>query len=265
MKLQKHPLNTDFEWPDVTGPFRLITQEQADAYNRQGFFVLESAFNPADIEHLTQIIDGYEQKTEAFLREQKDGKMFISRADDITFSAHIAMRESWIGEFATNQVFQDLMHDLIGAKAMLYWDQAVYKKPDTTLLFPWHQDNGYTYIEPQTYVTCWLALTDANENNGCPWLMPGQHREGTLNHKIHELGLVCAEDPVDNAVCVPVKAGDIAVFSSLTPHKTGPNLTEQTRKTYILQYSHQQITRAEKQGDSYVRHDATNLPNQIVF
>ena len=31
--------------------------------------------------------------------------------------------------------------------------------------------------------------------------------------------------------------GDIVVFSSLTPHLTGPNTTEQVRKAYILQYA----------------------------
>jgi len=34
-------------------------------------------------------------------------------------------------------------------------DQAVYKKPAIPRI-PVHQDNGYTYIEPQQYLTCWL-------------------------------------------------------------------------------------------------------------
>jgi ectoine hydroxylase-related dioxygenase (phytanoyl-CoA dioxygenase family) len=36
---------------------------------------------------------------------------------------------------------------------------------------------------------------------------------------------------------MPLTAGSVAVFSSLTPHRTGPNLTSDTRKTYILQYA----------------------------
>ena len=40
---------------------------------------------------------------------------------------------------------------------------------------------------------------------------------------------------VDRALEVP--AGGIAVFSSLTPHRTGPYLTSETRKSYILQYA----------------------------
>ena len=48
----------------------------------------------------------------------------------------------------------------------MYWDQEVYKKPEKPRRVPWHQDNGYTYIEPQQYLTIWLALTDATEEMG---------------------------------------------------------------------------------------------------
>ena len=40
----------------------------------------------------------------------------------------------------------------------------------------------------------------------------------------------------DRAICTPAKAGDMVIFSSLTPHMTGPNLTDSCRKAYILQY-----------------------------
>ena len=44
--------------------------------------------------------------------------------------------------------------------------------------------------------------------------------------------------PVIFAICVPAKAGDAIVFSSLAPHRTGPNLKQDTvRKAYILQYA----------------------------
>ena len=38
-------------------------------------------------------------------------------------------------------------------------------------------------------------------------------------------------------MAVPAAAGSIVVFSSLTPHMTGPNTTDDVRKTYILQYA----------------------------
>ena len=123
-------------------------------------------------------------------------------------------------------------NDLIGPDVRLYWDQAVYKKPGTKDEFP-YQDNGYTFIEPQAYLTCWVALTDTDETNGCPCVVPGLHRNGTLHHETTDLGY---EIPLDSyeSITLPLKAGSIAVFSSLTPHRTGPNLSNGIRKSYIL-------------------------------
>jgi ectoine hydroxylase-related dioxygenase (phytanoyl-CoA dioxygenase family) len=38
------------------------------------------------------------------------------------------------------------------------------------------------------------------------------------------------------AVPVEVSVGDVLVFSSLTIHRSGPNLTGSTRKAYIVHY-----------------------------
>ncbi|MEZ5248214.1 MAG: hypothetical protein R2713_03060 [Ilumatobacteraceae bacterium] len=46
-------------------------------------------------------------------------------------------------QFASRPEFADLCHDLVGPDVRLYWDQAVYKKPEKPRRFPWHQDNGY--------------------------------------------------------------------------------------------------------------------------
>jgi ectoine hydroxylase-related dioxygenase (phytanoyl-CoA dioxygenase family) len=134
-------------------------------------------------------------------------------------------------------VFTDLCHDLVGPDVRLYHDQAVYKKPEKPRRFPWHQDNGYNFVEPQQYLTCWVALTDATEDNGCPHVVPGLHRMGTLEHHFTDpLGWEIFEDHPD-AIVVPVGKGGIVVFSSLSPHLTGPNTTGAVRKAYILQYA----------------------------
>jgi phytanoyl-CoA hydroxylase len=232
-----HPRNRAFEWQATTGPYRRITTEQARAYDELGFFVIEDAFDDAEIEAVVAEIDPVEERVEGFLRQQPDGKMFIARAGEITFAPNLVKQNQRLRAFVSNQVFQDLTHDLIGPDVRLYWDQAVYKKPDTLSPFPWHQDNGYTYTEPQQYLTCWVALTDATIENGCPWVIPAKHRDGTLAHQMSDLGWVCVDDPGDHAVAAPVRKGGIVVFSSLTPHATGPNTTSGVRKSYIVQFA----------------------------
>jgi ectoine hydroxylase-related dioxygenase (phytanoyl-CoA dioxygenase family) len=100
----------------------------------------------------------------------------------------------------------------------------------------WHQDNGYTYVEPQAYLTCWIAITDATPENGCVRVLPNVHRHGTLRHRNTPIGFECFGDD-SRSVLAPVRAGSIVVFSSLTPHHTGRNTTDEVRKSYIVQYA----------------------------
>jgi ectoine hydroxylase-related dioxygenase (phytanoyl-CoA dioxygenase family) len=229
-----HPLNRRFAWRQPAGPFRRVTAEQARRYGEEGCFVLEDAIAPREVAAIAEEIDGFEERTEAFLRGREGGRLFIARAGEITFSPHLVERSPRLRAFCAGHVFQDLAHDLVGPDVRLYWEQAVYKKPGAVDEFPWHQDNGYTYVEPQQYLTCWIALTDANEENGCPWVVPGAHLRGTLRHEMTPLGWRCLEAPA-GAVAVPARAGSIVVFSSLTPHRTGPNRSGAVRKAYIVQ------------------------------
>ncbi len=235
--LKKHPQNDSFRWAPRAGPFRRISKEQAQQYDEQGFFVLEDAFDAATIAALVSEIDPIEAMMEEVLRDKLGGRAFIARADEITFTTHLVTKSAVARAFTKSLVFCDLAHDLLGPDVRLYWDQAVYKKPGTPDPFPWHQDNGYTFIEPQQYLTCWVALTDADEQNGCPWVLPGRHRLGTLAHEMTDLGWCCVEEEPSDAIPAPVRAGGLVAFSSLTPHATGPNVSGQTRKSYIVQFA----------------------------
>jgi phytanoyl-CoA hydroxylase len=235
--LRRHALNRSFVWTDHHGPYRCIDDRLAKKYDHDGFFVLEGAVPRRECERLLEAIDPIEKEFEDLLRKARDGRAFIARADEITFTTHLVARSTVCREFVSSTLFRDLCFDLLGPSVRLYWDQAVYKKPGTTSPFPWHQDNGYAFVEPQQYLTCWVALTDTDASNGCPVVIPGLHRNGTLAHETTELGFVCLDDP-PNAVSVPARAGDIVVFSSLTPHCTGANSTaSDVRKAYIVQFA----------------------------
>lgn len=233
----RHPWNVGFRWCIPSGPYRALSEQQARQFDEQGYVVLEGAFDERAVAEVRAEIDAYERQTDEHLRRQPDGRMRIAESGAITFSIQLLRRSMLLRRFATAPVLRDLCHDLIGPDVNVYWDQAVYKKPEKPRRFPWHQDNGYNYIEPQSYLTCWIALVDATVDNGCPYVAPGVHRMGTLEHHyVEPLGWECF-DSFDGAVAAPVRAGGMVVFSSLTPHLTGPNVTSDVRKAYILQYA----------------------------
>jgi phytanoyl-CoA hydroxylase len=232
-----HPWNTSFEWATPQGPFRRVTDAQAAQFDELGFVVLEDLVDAATVAEITDELDAYEAKVDQFLRTQDGGRMMIAETGAITFTTHLVAQSAVAKEFATLPVFLDICADLLGPDVDMYWDQAVYKHHEKPRRFPWHQDNGYTFIEPQQYLTIWLALTDATEANGCPQVATGLHRMGTLAHRyVEPLGFECFEQP-DAIAVAPVPAGGAVVFSSLTPHLTGPNTTGEVRKAYILQYA----------------------------
>ena len=231
-----HPLNDDFHWVDRDVPLRRLTPEQRDAYNRLGFVKVEGVFTPEEVAEVIAAIDPFEAAAEQKVREA-GGTVSIATADVITFTTHLVKRSPPLKAFAAHPFFKDVCHDILADDVRLYWDQSVYKKTGKAQEFPWHQDNGYTFIEPQQYLTFWLPLVDVDEDNGCPWIAPGLHKGGTLDHWITPIGFKCLER-ADDAVAVPAKVGDAIIFSSLSPHRTGPNLKMGTvRKAYILQYS----------------------------
>ena len=222
-----HPWNTGFVWTD-TG---------VAAFDRDGFVVVEELVDEATLAAARDEIDGFEAEADSFLQGVDGGRVSIAETGAITFSVHLVKRSARLRALSRHPRIVELCAELVGPDVNLYWDQAVYKKPEKPRRFPWHQDNGYAYVEPQQYLTVWLALTDATVDNGCPWVVPGLHRHGTLRHTyVDPLGYECLTDP-PGAVAAEVGAGGAVVFSSLTPHLTGPNTTAEVRKAYILQYA----------------------------
>ena len=187
MDVRLHARNQGFRWSSPPGPYRRVTPDQARRWSEDGYFLLEDALDHATVERVTAEIDPWEARVEAALREQ-GGRRFIARADEITFTIHLVLRSPYLRELCAGPLFQDLGRDLLGPAVRLYWDQAVYKKPGTEAPFPWHQDNGYAYVVPQQYVTCWVALTDATESNGCPLVVPGAALHDELALLVEAIG-----------------------------------------------------------------------------
>ena len=235
MAVQDHPFNRAFHWPDrPTTGLRRLTAEQVAQYNEQGFCLLTGATPPDTVAELIAAIDPIEAQVGDYTIVLEDRTAFTYEADAMTFANDLVLASPQVRAFCASPLFQDVTHDLLGDDVRLYWNQAVYKKPDKGRTFPWHQDNGYTYCEPQAYLTCWLALTDATVDNGCPWVIPGLHRRGRA---------------------VPAAAGDMVIFSSLTPHKTGANVTDGVRKALILQYAADGACRIDTDGRTVPQDD----------
>jgi ectoine hydroxylase-related dioxygenase (phytanoyl-CoA dioxygenase family) len=213
-----------------------ITEDQHRQYNELGYFVLENVFTHAEMDAIAEEIEQFQRRHEETLAE-KGGTEGISRAGEITFTAFLAEHNDVIREFCKRPEFVAITTQLLGPDVDLYWNQSVFKGPEGTKQFPWHQDDGYTPVTPSPYLTLWLALNDATEENGTISVLPKSHKNGLIPHRKSSIGLICHElDDPDQGVVVPVPAGSMAVFQSLTMHKSGVNRSQGMRKAYVIQY-----------------------------
>ncbi|MEY2427005.1 MAG: hypothetical protein QOI61_2577 [Actinomycetota bacterium] len=238
-----HPWNDGFEMVLPRVAPTVLTTAQRAQFERDGYVVVPDVVAADELARVTAELDELEAKTERWLAKQDGGRADIAENGAITFTIWCVMRSEAARKLVKHPKLVGLCNELLGPDVNLYWDQAVYKKPEKPRPFPWHQDTGYTYTDPQHYLTCWVSLNGATVDNGCPWVLPGVHRAGTLlHHWVEPIGWQCVDEP-GGAVPAEVPAGGAVVFSSVTPHQTGPNVTDDVRKAYIVQYGPVGMTR----------------------
>ena len=141
-------------------------------------------------------------------------------------------------------VFSDLLAEIcratIGDDAFLFLDQHVVKAPGGGMKFSWHQDSGYVGFDHAPYLTTWTALDDMDEQIGTVRVLPFSRAGGkaVIEHVPEEgsndLVGYFGDDPGIPAV---VPAGSIVVFSSLTFHCSGANVSNRWRRSFLAQYT----------------------------
>lgn len=105
-----------------------------------------------------------------------------------------------------------------------------------------HQDATFIHTTPQTLLGFWLALEDADADNGCLWVMPKGHKLGLQSRYLSNNGTFGYEQrkkvvwPKDAFVPIPAKKGDALIMHGLLPHKSEKNLSGRTRFAYTLHF-----------------------------
>jgi ectoine hydroxylase-related dioxygenase (phytanoyl-CoA dioxygenase family) len=214
-----------------------IDEAHRKAMETAGFTVFEDVFSRDEMADLASVLEAFERRMHEALVAQ-GGSSGISRAGEITFTDHIAEQDEAVRKFVTRPEFVELTTAFLGPDTDLYWNQTVFKHPEGEREFPWHQDDAYTPVTPAPYLTLWLAISDTTLENGCISVLPGSHLGGLRPHENSPIGLVgYSNQAPDQGVTVPISAGSIACFWSLTLHRSGPNRSKEIRKAYVIQYA----------------------------
>jgi hypothetical protein len=109
---------------------------------------------------------------------------------------------------------------------------------------PYHQDQGVLLPEADdsNIVTCWIAITDADEGNSCLWVVPRSHRHDLIQHCPTESprgvrGIPDMLMPVEPTKPLPMRSGSIILFNQRTVHGAPENQsTDRVRISLDLRY-----------------------------
>ncbi|MEU2250988.1 phytanoyl-CoA dioxygenase family protein [Streptomyces sp. NPDC019224] len=229
----------------------LVTQEMADQYRREGYFVIESALRPEELALLRSGADHSVAKADAAMDAAGADRLGISARGKRYFSNMIYEDLPELREFLFGETMAEICRAVLGPDAYLFWEQYVIKAADKDTSFAWHQDSGYVHEDHEPYLTCWIALDDVTEENGAVYLLP-YSRSGIRSYIRHikderTNDMVCYFGS-DSGVPVVAPAGSIVVFSSVMIHRSGPNLTDRYRRVYLAQYSREVIRKKERDG-----------------
>jgi ectoine hydroxylase-related dioxygenase (phytanoyl-CoA dioxygenase family) len=216
-----------------------ITPEHTARFHDEGWFVVERALPPADLEILRRECQR--------LQAERDAEMTRLGVDTIDlchrgrrYFLHAYESSPAVRRFLFSDLMADAARSALGDTVYVFNEQYVIKTAEQGMPFGWHQDSGFVPYPHPPYLTCWIPLDDVSEANGTVYLLPfsragtrdvvEHHRDPETNDMIGYTG----DDPGDPLI---MPAGSIAAFSSTVFHRTGPNTSDQPRRVYIAQYS----------------------------
>lgn len=152
----------------------------------------------------------------------------------------------------------------------VWHDQIQYKPPQNGGATDWHQDYpAWPILVPADLVSAWIALDDADEQNGCMWMVPGSHRWGQVPIRGDE-NFQPSFDPSSipdgvaaKAVPVPVKAGQVAFHHCMTWHGSPCNLSDRPRRAFAIHYM-PGYTIYRPQGGHVMEKHVTVAPGEVL-
>ncbi len=142
-----------------------------------------------------------------------------------------------------NPAFLMASYQLLGKPVVQFHDQLFCKPSKHGGVVAWHQDYSYwTWTRPMNHLTCWIALDDADENNGCLYYVPGSHRWGLLPRTglagdMESVGEVLTADQkqaMAQKVSNPLKSGYASFHHPLMMHGSYENRSDRERRALVL-------------------------------
>lgn len=239
-----------------------LTQAQLAAFGQDGFLVLPGYVDAAECLKLRD----HAESLEAQLREDQDHITVFSatdqsHADDEWFlSSGDKTRGFFESDGSHLNKIGHAMHDLdpifdrftratgfgpladqLGVRSpQLVQSMYIFKHPGVGGEVTWHTDHTFLWTEPRSVIGFWVAIDDANTENGCLWAIPGGHEIPVKSRFIRSGSSTTTEVfddssyPIEEAVALETPRGTLVLLNGALPHWSDVNRSPHPRQAFTL-------------------------------
>ncbi|RIV25073.1 phytanoyl-CoA dioxygenase family protein [Fibrisoma montanum] len=228
-----------------------LTPEQIQQYRQDGYLIIKNFLSSDEVEKLYQVaIEDSAVSKHAINVNDSTGKrsklsLWYKPGDDVY---GLLTRSQQLVE-SVDKLLDNPDSTPSVATVCHFHSKLMQKEPRVGGAWEWHQDYGYWYknefLLPDQMMSVMVAITDANQENGCLQVIKGSHKMGRVEHGFAGEQVGASQRYVDLAlktmehVFVELKAGDVLFFHSNILHRSEANLSDKPRWSMISCYNRQ--------------------------
>ena len=217
--------------PAAAAAPKSLTQEQLECYNSNGYVRPLDIFSPDEIRNTRDYFDRLLEQTIA--------------AGGNSYSISTAhMKYGRVYDILTDTRIVDYVADIVGDDVVAWGSHFFCKMPGDGKEVAWHQDASYWPLSPSKAVTVWLAIDDADLENGCMKFIAGSQHFGHMTYRKsnpdeHSVLDQTVENPEQygTEIVNELLAGQISIHSDLLLHGSNANNSPRRRCGLTLRYA----------------------------
>jgi chlorinating enzyme len=219
---------------------KVLTQDQVNSYNDNGFLFPVEAYTPAEAAALHRKF----AETEAKAGEELQQRFRVK--------AHLPF--PWLCDVIRNPKLLDAVEDVIGPNILCWGSSFFSKNARDPRYISWHTDSFYYGLRPAETLSAWVAFNPSTIEAGCVQYIPGTHKGSPAVHefKPHPNNLAGNGQTVigvdeSKAVYAVLKPGQVVFHHESVVHGSGPNNADHPRVGFVIHYvaPHVRETRIE--------------------
>jgi ectoine hydroxylase-related dioxygenase (phytanoyl-CoA dioxygenase family) len=218
-----------------------LSPQQRRAYREKGLVIVRALFSADEIAawdgectrlwSLPQVAGGGDQRLT--VRPTVEGAPLADRIDPV-----IDISPLFAG-LARDERLLAIARDLLGDKAVLFKDKLICKWPGMTG-YGMHQDFAYWdvgVVPADEVLTVLVSIDAADRDNGAIECFPGLHHHRLPAPEDEPRDVDESKMDVSRGGLAVTAPGDLLVFHSLTPHRSGPNTSGRSRRAVFFSYT----------------------------